>query len=86
MIRYPYVCLITRESHNHHPPYPIRMPMDIADSVIKAIREGDPLTLTPCKLYMCSAYASHMLCIYIRLISSSTLSILRGIFIPSPDI
>jgi hypothetical protein len=37
MIQYPYVCLITQESHNHYPPYPIRMPMDIVDAVIKAI-------------------------------------------------
>jgi len=57
MIRYPYICLITRGSHNHHPPYPIRMPMDIADAVIKAIQEGDPLTLTPRMLYICSVYA-----------------------------
>jgi hypothetical protein len=53
MIQYPYICLITQGSHNHYPPYPIRMLIDIANAVIKAIQEGDLLTLTLRMLYIC---------------------------------
>jgi hypothetical protein len=47
MVRYPYVCLVARGSHSHHPPYPTRLPKDIADDVIAALQQGDILALTP---------------------------------------
>jgi hypothetical protein len=50
MSRYPFICIVARGNHPHHPPYPTRLPKDIADDVIAAIRGGDILSLTGRKL------------------------------------
>jgi hypothetical protein len=38
--------LVVRGTHTHHPPYPTKMPSEIADEVIKAIKEHEVLDLT----------------------------------------
>jgi hypothetical protein len=60
MTRYPWICLISRGNHAHHPPYPTRLPKDIADAVVNAIKQGDALTLTPRMSHLCYAYTQHM--------------------------
>lgn len=57
MSRYPYIALISRGNHNHHPPYPTRLPQEIANTVIEAIKQGDCLALTPRMLRIWRAYA-----------------------------
>jgi hypothetical protein len=47
MIRYPYALLVARGRHSHHPPYPTRLPIQIANDVILAIRQNDVLAQTP---------------------------------------
>ena len=63
MTRYPYICLISRGSHTHHPPYPLRLPHEVRDDVMAAIRQGDVLSLTTRMLYVCLAYVLSMLTI-----------------------
>lgn len=46
MYRFPYIVLIARGEHNHHPPYPIRLPQQIADDVIEAIQGTEVLDIT----------------------------------------
>jgi hypothetical protein len=46
MYRHPYVCLVARGFHDHHPPYPTRMPKDIADDVIAVLGRGGVLDTT----------------------------------------
>src|SRR6266700_411376 len=73
MARYPYICLITRNSHTHHPPYPIKLPIDLANDVVKAMRQIEVLNLT-----------THMPRIYIAYASEATYRSL-GRFILSPQ-
>jgi hypothetical protein len=56
MIRYPYVILIARGNHSHHPPYPTRLPYQVANDVILALRQGDILAQTPRMFCICQAY------------------------------
>lgn len=58
MARYPYICLITRNSHTHHPPYPIKLPIDLANDVVEAIRQVEVLNLTTRMPRICIAYAN----------------------------
>ena len=47
MSRYPYIILIARGNHSHHPPYPTRLPLHIANDIISALRQSDILAQTP---------------------------------------
>jgi len=58
MARYPYICLITRNSHTHYPPYPIKLSIDLANDVVEAIRQVEVLSLTTRMLYICIVYAN----------------------------
>jgi hypothetical protein len=58
---FPYIVLITRGNHSHHPPYPLRLPQDIADDVIAAIKRTDILGMTARMSRLYSAYAAHPL-------------------------
>jgi hypothetical protein len=58
MARYPYICLITRNSHTHHPPYPIKLPIDLANDVVEAIRQEEVLSLTTRMPRICTVYAN----------------------------
>jgi hypothetical protein len=44
--RFPFVILVTRGSHTHHPPRPEKLPADIAEQVVEAIKEQELLSLT----------------------------------------
>lgn len=44
--RFPFLLLVTRGYHAHHPPPPIKLPQEIADEVIEAIKDHDCLDLT----------------------------------------
>lgn len=61
MSRFPFICIVAKGNHLHHPPYPTRLPKDVADDVVAAIRGGDVLSLTGRKLQICFAYAEYML-------------------------
>jgi hypothetical protein len=58
MARYPYICLITRNSHTHHPPYPTKLPIDLANDVVEAIKQADVLSLTTRMHSICIVYAN----------------------------
>jgi len=60
MARYPYICLITRNSHTHHPPYPTKLPIDLANDVVEAIRQVEVLSLTTRMPRICIAYANEI--------------------------
>ena len=65
MARYPYICLITRNSHTHHPPYPTKLPIDLANDVVEAIRQVDVLSLTTHMPHICITYAKETTYYYI---------------------
>jgi hypothetical protein len=65
MARYPYICLITRNSHTHHPPYPTKLPIDLANDVVEAIRQVEVLNLTTRMPHICIAYANEATYYYI---------------------
>ena len=44
--RFPFIIMVTRGSHTHHPPLPEKLPKDIAQQVISAIEEQELLSLT----------------------------------------
>jgi len=46
MARYPYICLITRNSYIYYLLYPTKLPIDLANNVVKAIRQVKVLSLT----------------------------------------
>jgi hypothetical protein len=70
MVQYPYICLVTRGEHNHHPPYPTRMPSDIANDVVEALRQTDIMIMTPRMLHTLYKYVVHILIIIGRFILS----------------
>ena len=47
---FPFICIVAKGNHLHHPLYPTWLPKDIADNVITAIRGRDVLSLTGRKL------------------------------------
>ncbi|PYH88477.1 hypothetical protein BO71DRAFT_403826 [Aspergillus ellipticus CBS 707.79] len=51
-IRFPFMILICRQKHLHYPPPPTRLPKDIADQVIRVIKEYDCLDLTTRRLML----------------------------------
>jgi hypothetical protein len=52
--RFPFLLLVARGRHTHHPPYPTKLPKNIADEVIEAIKQQECLDLS-----------ARMFCIYI---------------------
>lgn len=44
--RFPYICIVTRGSHSHFPPFPTRIPSDIYADIQQAIVDSELLTLT----------------------------------------
>ncbi|KAI9751102.1 MAG: hypothetical protein M1835_001264, partial [Candelina submexicana] len=44
--RFPFLMLVARGEHAHHPPYPTKLPKQIAEDVIQAIKQQDLLSLT----------------------------------------
>ena len=51
MARYPYICLITWNSYIYYLLYLIKLPIDLANDVVEAIRQVEVLSLTiymPC--------------------------------------
>ena len=58
MTQYPYICLITQNSHTHYPLYPIKLPIDLANDVVEAIKQVEVLNLTTCMPHIYIAYAS----------------------------
>ena len=45
--------LVTRGYHAHHPPPPTKLPKEIADDVLEAIRDHDCLDLTASMFDIC---------------------------------
>ena len=58
MTWYPYICLITWNSHTHHPLYPTKLPIDLANDVVEAIRQVEVLNLTIYMPHICMTYAN----------------------------
>jgi len=46
-----------RGRHDHHPPYPTKLPRNIADEVVQMIRAQECLDLTARMFHTCKAYA-----------------------------
>ena len=46
--------LITRGTHTHHPPYPTKLPKDIAEELVEVIKGQDLLTMTARMFCVCS--------------------------------
>ena len=72
MARFPYIILVARGNHSHHPPYPIRLPLDIANDLTIALCQGDILSQTPRMLRIGLAYAQYMLMLCYRAICPLT--------------
>jgi len=58
MARYPYICLITQNSYIYYPLYPTKLPIDLANNVVKVIRQVEVLSLTIYMPYICIVYAN----------------------------
>ncbi|KAH8591878.1 hypothetical protein B0O99DRAFT_690179 [Bisporella sp. PMI_857] len=58
MIQYPYALLVARGRHSHHPPYPTRLPIQIANDVILATLQNDVLAQTPRRFILPPEYQS----------------------------
>ena len=56
--RYPYICLIIRNSYIHYPLYLIKLPVNLANNIVKAIKQVDVLSLTTRMLYIYIVYAN----------------------------
>jgi len=56
MARYPYICLITRNSYIYYPLYLIKLPVNLANNIVKAIKQVDVLSLTIRMLRICIVY------------------------------
>jgi len=55
---YPYICLITRNSYIYYPPYPTKLPIDLANNIVKVIRQVEVLSLTIYIPHICTVYAN----------------------------
>jgi hypothetical protein len=58
MARYPYIYLITRNSYIYYPLYPIKLLINLANNIVKAIKQVDILSLTIHILRIYSVYAN----------------------------
>jgi len=56
--RYPYICLITRNSYTHYLLYLIKLPINLANNVVKVIRQVEVLSLTTRMPRICTVYAN----------------------------
>jgi len=56
--RYPYICLITRNSYIYYPLYLTKLPIDLANNVVKVIRQVEVLSLTTRIPHICTVYAN----------------------------
>ncbi|RKF76985.1 hypothetical protein GcM3_075025 [Golovinomyces cichoracearum] len=56
MHRFCFILLVARSSHNHHPPYPIRLPKDIKEQVQEMLRSVDILATSSRRLLVCPVY------------------------------
>jgi hypothetical protein len=61
MARFPYLVLVARGNHSHHPPFPTRLPSDIADDLRTALCQGDILAQTPRMLRIYRKYTHTIL-------------------------
>jgi len=52
--------LVSRGSHTHHPPYPTKLPKDIAEDIVAVIEQHDLLDLTAGKLSICGVDAEYI--------------------------
>jgi len=73
MAQYPYIYLITRNSYIYYPLYPIKLPIDLANNIVEAIKQVDVLSLT-----------IRIFCIYIVYANKTTYYVI-GRFILSPQ-
>jgi len=58
MAWYPYICLITRNSYIYHLLYLIKLLVDLANNIVKAIKQVDVLSLTTRMLRICIVYTN----------------------------
>ena len=59
--RFPFLLLITRGRHTHHPSYPTKLPKDIDDEVVDAIKKQECLDLTAHMFCICETCAKLIL-------------------------
>jgi hypothetical protein len=62
--RFPYICIVARNNHSHHPPYPTRLPKDIAQDVVNVLQDGEVLGMTGRMSSILAQYARRMLTLY----------------------
>jgi hypothetical protein len=55
--RYPFICLVSRGNHLHHPPRPTRLPFNLKEDILEFISKDDVLALTKGMLRTDSVYA-----------------------------
>ena len=55
--RFPFLLLVSRGRHEHHPPYPTKLPKDIANEVVEVIKKHECLDLTARTLELCEMFA-----------------------------
>jgi len=58
MARYPYICLITRNSYIYYPLYLIKLLIDLTNNIVKAIRQVEVLSLTTYMPRIYTVYAN----------------------------
>ena len=58
MHRFCFILLVARYSHNHHPPYPTRLPKDVKEKFGEMLRKQD-LHSTTTRKYMYSIYSAY---------------------------
>ena len=58
MAQYPYIYLIARNSYIYYPLYPTKLPINLANNIVKAIKQGEVLSLTTRMPYICPVYAN----------------------------
>jgi hypothetical protein len=65
MVRYPYIIVVSRGSHTHHPPPPSRLPEEIKEDIIEVLQTiPNLLDTTARKFCIYSTYTEHMLILY----------------------
>jgi hypothetical protein len=84
MIRYPFICLVSRGNHSHYPPRPTNLPSDLKETIQEFISKDDVLALTTGMLIINNAYAKHSLTLYqLDLLSHQLTSLLLRSFVQS---
>ena len=75
--RFPFLLLITRGRHTHHPFYSTKLPKDIANEVIDAIKKQEYLDLTVYIFCICETCAKLILTYVDCFIISSQFAVLN---------